>query len=136
MLELVTLCGPHSKTQVHNAQGDVVRTSQNLRGLLTHARDLIITGIETWSTPAELGYMFSAIVLVRFENGDFCLTTFSDYSVLVDWIAKRRSWKGALVSHHDRRAHGRARLLHLLSTLPLQNHITLQPPRPRPSRAH
>ena len=76
---------------IYNASHAAVRTSRNLRGVLTHAR---LHGVTYASALPDVDEKSgrAALLYVEFSNGDVCRTPFASLSVCVGWIKARRSW--------------------------------------------
>lgn len=76
--------------------GKVIHTSQNLRGVIEHARRVYVVSVHVEHD--DKGRPISALdgggyqVTFQFGNGDVCHTEFADWRVLVQWIKARRSW--------------------------------------------
>lgn len=75
---------------IRDQHGAPIRTSRNLRGILTHARTRIIKRITADPLPNHEGKL-----CVLFEGGDNYETNFASYEVLLGWLVSRRSWYGA-----------------------------------------
>jgi len=75
--------------EIHNSQGQVIRRSRNLRGILDHARRTWIE--EASASPAPHG---KGILHVTFGDWSTCQTEFASFEVLCWWLRSRRSWAG------------------------------------------
>jgi len=75
--------------EICNSQGQVIRRSRNLRGILDHARRTWIE--EASAAPAQEG---KGILSVTFGDRSTCTTEFASYEVLCWWLRSRRSWSG------------------------------------------
>ena len=75
--------------EIRNKQGQVIRRSRNLRGILDHARRVGLD--EACAYPRERG---RGLLCVAFADGSTCQTEFADYTVLCWWLQARRSWAG------------------------------------------
>lgn len=72
--------------------GQIIRTSKNLRGLLEYARISPVVRIE--STP--LGPNNSTGTFrVFFADGAESRALFRSYHIMIDWLRNRRSWRSA-----------------------------------------
>lgn len=71
--------------------GRIIRTSRNLRGILDYARVSPVARIESCPIGESEGTM-----RVVFKDGAESRANFASYSVMMEWIAERRSWAGAV----------------------------------------
>ena len=76
----------------------IVRRSNNLRGILDHARRTFVSKV-TIHRESDGG----AIVFFEFHNGDWSRVSFADYTVAIHWVSSRRSWglKGCYCSENQ-----------------------------------
>ncbi len=77
---------------ISDINGNVIRKSANLRGLLDHARRTPVETVELTRKPAG-----AAMVRVNFYNGDWAVASFGSATVAHNWIMSRRSWCLALL---------------------------------------
>lgn len=75
--------------EITNAQGQVIRRSQNLRGIFAHARRTWIE--EAVACPVQEG---RGLLQVTFGDSCTCRTEFASYQVLCDWLRNRGTWAG------------------------------------------
>ena len=75
-----------SVVNIHNKSGTIIHTSRNLRGFLDHARR------SAPSMARVFRGMWSAVLLVKFDNGDYGSSEFADIDVCINWVQSRRSW--------------------------------------------
>lgn len=77
--------------KIYNKSGEIIRQSQNLRGLLDHARREIpqCATLE----PCADGFAFT----VYFANGDKALSPFASATVCAEFLAARRTWPALAV---------------------------------------
>lgn len=84
--------------RVYNMHGQTVRTSQNLRGLLTHYRakphDVVVKVLGLANTGSDGLYP----VTFYWPDGDHAVTHWADWRVLLRWLDARRSWSVARVT--------------------------------------
>jgi hypothetical protein len=76
-----------SQTRVFDRLGKTIRRSQNLRAILVHATKKPVNVVEIRAL--NDGYIGVAF---HFDGGDAAISTWSDWRVVLDWIAARRSW--------------------------------------------
>ncbi|QXV72202.1 hypothetical protein Acf1_00005 [Acidovorax phage ACF1] len=72
--------------------GQVIRTSKNLRGMLDYARVSPVVGVE--SAPLK-GQEICGTMRVLYQDGAECRANFKNYHIMIDFIRARRSWRGA-----------------------------------------
>lgn len=71
--------------------GQIIRTSKNLRGMRDYARVSPVVRIE--STPIADGVM--GTMRVFYADGAECRANFNSYSIMIDFIRNRRTWRSA-----------------------------------------
>jgi len=74
--------------------GQIIRTSHNLRAMLDYATMSAVKRIESIDLPDE-GNGLRGTVRVIYSDGAESRAIFERYHIMIDWIRKRRSWKGA-----------------------------------------
>jgi len=74
--------------QIFDRDGKVVRTSQNLRGVLEHAR---AHGVD-WATVSGFWRSPKGRLTVVFGDYSWTEVTFEDFKVATEWVKSRRSW--------------------------------------------
>lgn len=74
------------RIRIYDIRGRIVRRSQNLRGILDHARRFEVVTISAYESEGKYKVRFG------FSNDDWARVEFADWRVLVDWIRARRSW--------------------------------------------
>ncbi len=74
---------------IRDTNGNPVRTSRNLRGLIAHfnRQPVDVVAIDRLADG-------SGKLMVLFSNRDTCETTFASYTVLAEWIRSRRNLRG------------------------------------------
>jgi hypothetical protein len=76
--------------------GQIIRTSKNLRGILDYARLSSPKRIEL--TPQATGGRLRVI----FFDGASTSATFNSFDVMVDWVKNRRSWpQNAVINYAE-----------------------------------
>lgn len=83
-------------TLIYNEEGEQIRESRNLRGLLDHARRVAPVSIHC-GPPDSQGY---SVITVFFANCDYAVTNWADWRVAADWFRSRRSWPKLTVWDH------------------------------------
>ena len=74
---------------IRNDEMCVVRTSKNLRGIMVHSRQNKVRLVHLFECKGG-----SSALVVTWANGDTCTTDFADFSVLCDWVKRRRMFEG------------------------------------------
>ena len=73
--------------QIFDTQGNVVATSQNLRGILDYARrEPVICVVMHELTAGDADLFF------KFFGGQMCFVHFNDANVAHHWLLNRHSW--------------------------------------------
>lgn len=73
--------------------GKPVARSKNLRVILDYARVHPVRYVQAArKTDLASGLRMGATVIVRFDDGAYCVTDFADFTVAREWINSRRSW--------------------------------------------
>ena len=70
--------------------GQIIRTSRNLRGIVDYARVSPVVRVES----CPIGAM-SGTVRVFFKDGAESRANFRSYHIMIDWIRGRRTWRAA-----------------------------------------
>lgn len=78
-------------TQIEK-NGQIIRRSKNLRGLVDYARVSPVVRIE--STPVK-GHEVCGTMRVFYKDGAVSRANFASYHIMIDWIRNRRTWRGA-----------------------------------------
>jgi hypothetical protein len=78
--------------------GKVIRTSRNLRGMRDYARVSPIVEVATMKDPQLPS---RGILTVVYQDGAKCSASFASYSIMIDWVRARRSWRDAGITHID-----------------------------------
>ncbi len=75
--------------------GKVISRSKNLRGILRHATKHGVRefGIMANNWPNDINC--GGELMVTFGDNSSVATAFADFRVLTQWVAGRRSWRGA-----------------------------------------
>lgn len=72
----------------------IVSRSRNLRGMRDYARvspvACVVCRMRRGHPNDPGGHLW-----VRYDNGATCETDFASYNIMVDFVRKRRSWRGA-----------------------------------------
>lgn len=69
-----------------------VRSSKNLAAVLVHARRNPVTVVEVRRLDREdFAEQFYGVAF-HFDDGSSALTTWADWTVVLEWLAARRSW--------------------------------------------
>jgi hypothetical protein len=76
--------------EIKNSIGNVIHTSQNLRGIVAHNRRQIVELCHI--APLSNG---GAIVTVLWKNGDSCVVKFADFGVAKLWASKNHGIKAS-----------------------------------------
>jgi hypothetical protein len=77
--------------------GHIVARSKNLRGLTAHARRAGPPVSVHLYQHARESAAYPYGVQVFYADGTRGVTSFADWRVCADWLASRRSWRGARV---------------------------------------
>lgn len=79
---------------IQNANGDVIRTSQNLRGILRYASEVSPVR-KVWCCASRPFGSNDTQYRVEFEfyDGSTEFSIWADWRVLADWIKARVSWR-------------------------------------------
>lgn len=75
--------------KIYNQAGDCVRTSQNLRGILEHARK-----VKPVNIVLQKNNDGSGTLRIWFADYSHTFAHFASFSVLRDWVKARRTWAG------------------------------------------
>ena len=85
--------------------GQIIRKSKNLRGMLEYARLSPVVRIEACDIgpfeDANQRLRSQGTMLVLYRDGATCRANFESYRVMLAWVRKRRSWRGAMLSARD-----------------------------------
>jgi len=73
-------------------RGYEVMQSRNLRAMRDYARVSPVARVETRPNSAN---PFNGVLSVTYANGAGCVAHFADYSVLLEWVGNRRTWRNA-----------------------------------------
>ena len=76
--------------EIHNANGDTIRRSRNLRGIRDYARDVSPVERVHFNGPDDNG---NSKVTFIFRDGSISVTKFASWRVGVDFVKARRSWR-------------------------------------------
>lgn len=82
---------PSGETYIKLAGVTVSRT-RNLRGLLEYGRKHQVSKIESRPDPLNV---VRGELLITYANGAQGFASFASYSIMIDWIRNRRSWRSA-----------------------------------------
>jgi hypothetical protein len=81
-----------------NQNGEVIRTSKNLRGMRDYARVSRVVKVTTQKDPDN---RVRGILTVEYADGCTCRASFASHEIMIDFVRNRRTWRGAQVSHLD-----------------------------------
>lgn len=70
--------------------GQIIRSSRNLRGILDYARVSPVIRVESCPLDKVCG-----TVRVIYTDGAESRANFRSYHIMIDWLRNRRSWRGA-----------------------------------------
>lgn len=73
--------------------GRIIKQSKNLRAMVDYARVSPVLRIESCNIGPNKG---QGTVRVIYANGAESRANFNSYHIMIDWIRKRRNWRGAL----------------------------------------
>lgn len=75
--------------------GQIIRTSRNLRGMRDYARVSPVSHIEL--TPFGI---CNGRLRVIYRDGAECKANFASFHIMVDFVRNRRSWRGAEIVNY------------------------------------
>jgi hypothetical protein len=78
--------------------GEVIRTSKNLRGMRDYARVSPVIGIVTQRDPEN---KVRGILTVTYANGAHCKASFASHEIMIDFVRARRTGRHAGITHLD-----------------------------------
>jgi hypothetical protein len=73
-------------------EGTIIRQSQNLRGMRDYARTSRVYRVHAKPDPENT---YRGILSVEYENGATSEASFACFTVLLEWLRDRRSWRTA-----------------------------------------
>lgn len=88
-----------NETRVFRADGAIVRTSKNLRGMRDYARVSPVAKVQTEKDPNNA---HRGLLRVTYVDGCYSIASFASHGIMIDWVRNRRSWRGAEFIHKDR----------------------------------
>jgi hypothetical protein len=74
---------------IRGADFRVASRSRNLRGILTYSREHVVTRVDLFG-PHSSG---TGTLGLAWADGATCITDFADYTVMREWVAKRRIFR-------------------------------------------
>lgn len=86
------------ETRVFTPDGSTVRTSKNLQGMRDYARVSPVVKVETRKDDKNI---YRGLLRVTYENGNYSTASFASYSIMIDWVRNRRSWRTAVHLMND-----------------------------------
>jgi hypothetical protein len=95
--------GQENKMQNENAivtkDGEVIRTSRNLRGMRDYARVSPVVKVTTQKDPNN---QVRGILTVEYADECTCRASFASHAIMIDFVRARRTWREtARIVHLD-----------------------------------
>lgn len=87
-----------NENAVVTKNGEVIRTSKNLRGMRDYARVSPVAKVTTQKDPAN---KTRGILTVEYADECTCRASFASHAVMIDFVRNRRTWRGAEFVHMD-----------------------------------
>jgi len=82
-------------TEIKTANGDTIRRSKNLRGIIDYARCSPVAKVDGIFDPEN---EVRGILAVEYSDGCTSTASFASYNIMVDWIRNRRIFRNARVT--------------------------------------
>lgn len=79
-------------TFIFNPHGAIIRKSKNLRGMRYYARVSRVSKVEAKQNPAN---NVRGVLRVTYLDGCYSIADFASYSIMIDFIRNRKSWRNA-----------------------------------------
>lgn len=75
----------------------IVKSSRNLRGMLDYAR---VSPVSSVITMRNKDLPVRGDLHIEYQNGAYCMVSFTSYHIMIDFVRNRRSWRAANIKHH------------------------------------
>jgi hypothetical protein len=87
-----------NENAIVNKNGEVIRTSKNLRGMRDYARVSPVVKVITQKDPEN---KLRGILTVEYADECVCRASFACHSIMIDFVHARRTWRDAATYHLD-----------------------------------
>jgi hypothetical protein len=81
-----------------NQNGEVIRTSKNLRGMRDYAR---VSPVVQVITSKDSKNPLRGSLVVEYADGARCQASFASFNIMIDFVRARRTWRTAFIRHVD-----------------------------------
>ena len=87
-----------NRTLIFSSEGQLIRTSKNLRGMRDYAR---VSAVARVCTRRDENLPGRGVLIVEYANGATCTAGFTCFEIMIDFVRNRRTWKNAKFHHAD-----------------------------------